>query len=62
MTLSEQRNEIDRLLAAYADEAGDQDQPRQKLCRIVAPSIGRFPKGGGRVIRDERELYDLLVG
>lgn len=61
MTLSEQRNEIDRLLAAYKLEEGEQDQGNQKRYGIVAPSVGRFPKGGGRVIRDERQLYDLLV-
>ena len=60
MTLSEQRNEIDRLLAAYAQEEEESEQPRQKRCGIVAPSHGRFPKRGGRVIRSPRILFEEL--
>jgi hypothetical protein len=59
MRLSENKAEIDQLLALIEEQIEDRQQvPR--ACRIVAPFAGHFPTGGGRVIRSPRILFEEM--
>ena len=61
MKPSECRNEIDRLLSDSFEEEEERGESRRNICRIVAPFANRLPKGGGRVIRSPRILFEELV-